>query len=292
MIQPEGIQSLNIPFDVYSDHGVENKDSTHATELALLDRTSLAHVKYKRDGGKEKESDARDFGRAFHAMLLEDRQDFVIHPLVYPETPKKKDAPVEMKDWTWAANYCKAWAKDQGDKDILSHAEADALVGMIAGLRANPELAEAIKGARNEVSIFAERKGWKYRGRIDTLTVAGGPIIDFKSTTNAKPEKFVRQAWDSGYFIQAAFYIDLCKMCEDPRDEFWFVAIEKTAPYAHSIVKVKDGPVSFIGLGRARYLCALSALKEAIKTDRWPSYHSMEAELAASTYMLKELENS
>lgn len=281
---PMGIQSLNIPFDVYADH-----EGTNASELILLDKTSLAHVKHKRDGGKEKESGCRDFGRAFHSMLLEDKQDFVIHPIVYPATPKKKGDPVEMKDWNWNATYCKEWAAGQ-EREILSHAESDALVAMVKSVRENEELADAIKGARNEVSIFAEKNGWKYKGRIDTLTVPGGPIIDFKSTTNAKPEKFVRQAYDNGYFLQSAFYLDLCAMCDDRRDEFWFVAIEKTAPYAHSIVKLKDGPVSFIGMGRAKYLCALSALKQAVKDNEWPSYRSIEAELVASPWMAKEME--
>ena len=284
MITPEAIQAFNIDFESYANH-----EGANATELIIVDTKSLAHAKYKRDGGKEKESDCRDFGRAFHGMLLEDRQDFVVHPLVYPATPKKKGDPEEMKDWNWNANYCKDWAKSQ-DKEILSHTESDALMGMIAGLRSNPELAEAIKGARNEVSIFAEKNGWKYKGRIDTLTPRGGPVIDFKSAVSARPDKFVRQAYDNGIFLQAAFYLDLLKMCGDPRDEFWLVAVEKNPPYAHSIVKLKDGPVSFIGMGRARYLCALSALKQAVKTSSWPSYKSVEAELVASTYMLKELE--
>jgi hypothetical protein len=285
-IQPEGIQSLGIPFDIYADH-----EGTNATELIIVDTKSLAHAKHRRDGGPEKESDCRDFGRAFHGMLLEDRQDFVVHPLVYPATPKKKGDPVEMKPWTWTANYCKDWAKAQ-EKEVLSHAESDALMGMIAGLRKNEELSDAIKGARNEVSIFAEKNGWKYKGRIDTLTASGGPLIDFKSTTNARPDKFVRQAYDAGWFLQTAFYLDLCKMCGDRRDEVWLVAVEKTAPYAHSIIKLKDGPVSFIGLGRARYLCALSSLKQAVKTNCWPSYKSIEAELVAPAWALKELEQA
>lgn len=285
-ISPEAIIAMNIAFDAYAAH-----EGINQTELNMVDRMSLAHVKHKRDGAPEKESDERDFGRAFHSMLLEDKQDFVIHPLVYPSSdkPVKASQPV-MKPWNWNANYCKNWREEQA-LDVLSHAESDALMGMVASVRDNEELNAVIKNARNEVSIFAEKNGTKMKARIDTLPVSG-PIIDFKSTTNANPQKFVRQALDSGYFLQAAFYLDLLALADDRRSEFWFVAIEKTAPYAHSIIKLKDGPVSFIGMGRARYRCALSKLKQAIKDDKWPSYASIDAELVAPVWALKEMEES
>ena len=277
---PQGIKTLNIPFDVYADH-----EGTNSSELVLIDKTSLAHAKHKRDGGKEKESDSRDFGKCFHSLLLEDRQDFVIHPLVYPVEKTKKPKP-----WNWNSNWCKDWASKQ-EKEVMSHDDADSLVEMVKSVRSNEELSEVLPDSQTEVSIFAEKNGWKYKGRIDTLTAPGGPIIDFKSTTNARPDKFVRQAFDNGYFMQAAYYLDLCAMCDDRRHEFWFVAIEKMAPFACSIIKLKDGPISFIGMGRARYLTALSALKEAVKSGKWPAYRSIEAELAATPWMIKEIEN-
>src|ERR1700694_2689836 len=121
------------------------------------------------------------------------------------------------------------------------------------------------------------------KARTDTLP-ASGPILDFKSTASAKHDKFVRMAYDSGYFLQAALYLDLLALCGDKRDEFWFVAVEKNPPYATSIIKLKDTPVSFLCMGRMRYRTAIHKLKDALRTGNWPAYGSIEAEIAASPW--------
>lgn len=260
-----------------------------STILKVVDRSSPFHAKAVLDG-LVKESDAFDFGKAFHAMLLENKQEFVVHPLVYPATPKKKGDPVEMKDWNWTANYCKEWSKDQ-EKDILSHQESDDLMAMVQGIRADGQIDELCHGAKNEVSVFVEKNGIKYKARIDTLPISG-PILDFKSTTNARPEKFVRDAFDKGYFLQAAFYLDVLALAGDKREEFWFVAVEKSRPYAHSIIKLRSDVVSFLALGRMRYQNAIRAMLKAQKNNAWPGYDAVDAELVASPWMLKELEQS
>lgn len=271
----------DLPFEDYA-----KEPGISASVLKVIDKSSLAHAKLQIDG-KGKESDALDFGKAFHAMLLEDKQEFVVHPLVYPSEVKKE---VIEKPWNWTANYCKDWAAHQ-DKDILSHQESDDLMAMIQEIKANETLSELFKGARNEVSVFVEKNGIKFKARIDTLPLVG-PILDFKSTTNAKPEKFVRFAYDNGYFLQAAFYIDVLKLADDDRNEFWFTAIEKTAPYAHSIVKMRSDVISFMEMGRIRYKRALTQLLDAKDSGKWPSYAPVDAEIVASPWMIKELEAS
>ncbi len=268
------------------DAGYRAEEGITATILKVVDRSSPAHAKAVIDG-QIKESDAFDFGKAFHAMLLENRQEFVVHPLTYPSEIKKE---IVHKPWSWNANYCKDWAAHQL-VDVLSHDESDDLMGMIQSVRSNSELAKLCQGAKNEVSVFAEKNGIKFKSRIDTLPVSG-PILDFKSTTDANPQKFVRQAFDKGYFLQAAFYLDVLRLTGDERKEFWFVAIEKEKPYAHSIIKCASDVVSFIALGRIRYQNALRTLLKAKETGKWPSYAPIDAELVASPWMLKELEQS
>lgn len=258
-------------------------------KIIATHNSSLAHVKAKMDGTTEDQSDAKDFGRSFHAMLLEDRQDFVIHPLVYPIEEKKQ---VIEKPWNWNANYCKDWAAHQA-KEVMSHKESDAMMGMIQSVRCNSELNEAVKDSKNEVSVFVEKNGIKFKIRIDTMPPKG-PLIDFKSTTNAKPEKFVRQAYDNGYFIQAAFYLDVLKMAGNSRDEFWFVPIEKETPYVHSVIPLRENinGMTFLAMGRRRYKEALSRLLKAMETGEWPAYETVEPEMVASPWMRKEIEEA
>jgi exodeoxyribonuclease VIII len=265
-------------------------EGVSSTQMKIVKRASLAHLLAYLQGKGSKESDALDFGRAFHAMLLEGKQEFVIHPLVYPitdPTPAEKKAGKKERPWNWTSNWCKDWASGY-EIPVLSHDESDDLMGMVESVKANPDLASLFP-AESELSIFAEIKGCKVKARLDTLPTSG-PILDFKSTTNAEPSKFVRQAWDNAYFLQAALYLDVLALCGDKRREFWFVAIEKTYPYASSILKLTDGPVSFIEMGRRQYRDALSKIAEAKATNKWPAYGSFDGEMAASPYMLKELE--
>lgn len=264
----------------------QKAEGINGSILNVVADSSLAHAKAVMDGLVESDSDALSFGRAFHALLLEGRQDFVIHPEVYPTDDKK----TPFKKWSWNANYCKEWEAQQ-TKEVMSHAESDHIVSMVKSLRANSELEEFLKGGKCEVSLYSDKNGIKVKGRLDLLTVHG-PIIDFKSTTNARPEKFVRQAYDAGYFLKAAFYLDLLALCGNRRKDFWFVAIEKAYPYSHSIIKLSDCPISFIEMGRRKYREALSKLLYAIQTNQWPDYGSIDGELAASPWMLKELEQS
>lgn len=254
--------------------------------LKIVDKSSMVHVKAAMDG-KVDSTDEQDFGKAFHALLLENRQDFVIHPDAYPG--KKKEDGTDP-NWNWNANFCKEWAKGQ-ELPILSHAEGDDLLGMVQSLRSNDRFSAHLNDSKCEVSLFAEMGGVKVKARIDILP-SHGPVIDPKSTGNAEPVKFMRLAYDLDYFMKAAFYLDVLNLCGDKREEFWLVAIEREYPYAHSILAFKDVPISFIEMGRIRYRNALAKLTNAIKTNKWPSYGVTEAELVASPWMLKELELS
>lgn len=269
----------DIPFEDYKaapgiNSGILNKAANF----------SMKHVKAMLDGKLKDDSDSKSFGRAFHSWILEDKQDFVIHPLQYPS------AKGEMKDWTMASKWCQEWASSQS-KEVFSHDEADSLLGMVESVRSNPEIVSIMDGAKSEVSLFVMKNGIQFKARIDTLPKSG-PIIDFKSAVSAKPEKFVRQAFDNGYFLQAAFYLDLLAELGDKRQEFWFVPVEKTYPYATSIIKVRDGLFSFKELGRRRYRDALAKIMACVKSGIWPSYDATEPEMVATAWMNKELEEA
>lgn len=278
----------DLPFDEYAAAPCIN-----AGLLKKIDKTSLMHAKAMIDGKIIRDSDALDFGKSFHAMLLEGKQEFVIHPLTYPGDPiGKPKFPGQKidKPWNWTANYCKDWAKEQA-KDILSHGESDDLMAMIESVRSDEMLASYMKDAKTEVSIFAEQNGVKFKARIDTLPLTGA-IIDFKSTTNARPEKFTRTIYDNGYFLQAAFYLDILNLCGDKRKDFWFVGIEKTYPYAHCTVSLFDEFSSFISAGRKRYKAALRLLLEAQKTNQWPAYGLIHGEEHATSWMKLEIDRA
>lgn len=271
----------NLPFEEY-----KARPGINGSLLKIVDEFSLKRVKAEIDGKLESESDAMDFGTCFHSLLLEGRVDYVIHPETYP-SPKEGE-----KKWIWSANFCKEWAKEQGDKIILSKAEALSIEAMVEAVSDVPELREHLNGDR-ELSVFGERDGMPVKCRLDLLTKADtGPVIDFKKTRSAEPGKFLKQALEKRYTMQAAWGLDVLRLAGVKRTAFWLVGIEDKAPFDVSILKLNDRGCSFLRAGRVLCRQAFKKLKNAYAENHWPSYGAHDAEDYAKPWMMQELEKT
>lgn len=269
----------NLPFDEY-----RKRPGVNGSILKLVDSSSLKRVKAELDGKIEGESDATDFGQCFHSLLLEGRVDYVIQPETYP-------AKEGEKPWNWNANFCKDWGKEQ-KLIVLTKKEAESLEAMVATVHDCAELRPFLNGDC-ELSVFAERHGLPVKARLDLLPAdPSGPIIDFKKTRNAEPGAFLRQALDLRYPMQSAWSLDVCRAAGIERKEFWFVAVEDKAPFDLTILKMRDEPLSFLRVGRAKCRAAFQKLKNAHAEDYWPSYGVHFAEDHAKPWMLQELETT
>ncbi len=82
-------------------------------------------------------------------------------------------------------------------------------------------------------------------------------IADLKSTTDAHPDEFMKSAINFDYHIQAAIYLEaMAHRGKFP--DYYFIAVEKTAPYGVSVLKAtKD----FIALGNQEYRKLLQEFK-------------------------------
>lgn len=287
----------DMPFAEYLAH-----PGINAGLLATAFQTCMSKVKLQMDGGKSAQSDELDFGTAFHALVLEGREDFVTHPPTYPAPgghTKVKTGEIQPGDslpWTWSAGTCKLFAKENEGRTILSEAEAANVRGMAAVCHNDPELKPLMAGSKSEVTVIVEKDGLTFKIRVDTLTGGSLPVIDFKSARSAEPAKFVKAAYDLGYFLKSALYMDVLMWAGlnsydlDNKREFWFVAIEKEPPYAHSITICKDINLSYMYVGRRQYRYALQKIKKCLASGEWPAYGSSEAELHAPPWHQKEIE--
>lgn len=265
-----------LPYEEYAKH-----PGVRASLLSDVHHESLRTVKAKIDGKISQESDALDFGEAFHSLLLENKREFVEQPATYPG--KDGDKP-----WTYNANFCKEWRAEQ-TKTVLTRKEIESLVGMVESVKES-EVFPHLSGQK-ELSIFATKDEQPLSIRIDLIPdLDNGPVIDFKKARSADPEEFVKQAWRLGYHMKAAFYLDVLKLAGIVRNEFWFVAVEQEYPFNLSIVKMFDTPCSFISAGRRQYRAAFKKLMNAQKSGHWPSYGTCHAEDHATAWMAKELE--
>lgn len=269
----------NLPYEEYA-----KRPGVNASLLKLVHRKSLLHAKAYLDQTFSEESAALDFGKCFHSLALEGREDFVTVPATY--TNEKG----EVKPWNWNATACKKWGEEQGDKIPLKECEAQA-VRTMAGVIRN-ELSGAIKG-RTELSLFAEMKGVPVKCRIDLLPDDESEgIIDPKSCQSAEPSKFLRSSMELAYHIQAAFTLDVANLLGLNRKSFSLLAVESSIPHAPCRLTFTDEPLSLLRLGRIHYRAAFLKLIEARATGRWDGYGEHPAEEFCPVWLLKELEQT
>ena len=256
----------------------------NATALKIAHQQSLAHVKAYMDGMYQKESTALDFGKAFHALALEDREDFVIRPSIYLH-PKDGEKP-----WNGNAAPCKAWLAEHDGAIILTGEEAQCVRAMSAAVHHHINYP---LGGQAEVSVFAERDGLPVKCRVDFLPNDDGlPVFDLKSCRSAHPEQFMRDAFRLGYHIQAAWVLDCLRRAGIKREVFRFVAVEVEPPHAVCMVDFRDTDLSALRMGRVRANALFHRVAEARRTDRWTDYGTQEAEQFIPPWMIPELEQT
>lgn len=277
---------LHLP---YSDYA--KRPGVNATLLKKVDEFSLMHAKAYLDGRMEEKSDEMAFGTSFHALLLEGRKDYSIIPEKYPHSGDKKRGinPGDLVPWNWNADYCKQWRESQQTPNFLSTEEANDLDCMVGSVHECLPV-DLLKGER-EVSVFAEHDGHPVKCRVDLLPAdLNAPVIDFKKTRCAHPEKFLRQSLDKRYHLQAAWTIDVLRWAGMPRKSFWLVGVEAEPPFAVSVLKFNDESFSFLRVGRRHCRTAFALLKSAYESGRWDGYGSKLAEEVAPRWMMPELE--
>lgn len=265
----------NMPYTAYAE-----RDGINNSLLKAVKEESLATVHGIIKKEIVFENDTLDFGTAFHDLTLEGKKNYVIRP----------DEYAFGKKWTMNATFCKEWVAKQGDRTVLSTSEAAKLEGMAKAVQEHPEMAPLLRG-KTELSVFAEKKGIKLKARIDLLPDdPAAPVIDFKKTRSAKPEEFVKQLWNLRYYMQAAMYLDVLRMADIDRKEFWFVAVEDFSPFNIYICKLRDHQIGFLEFGRHEYRDAYQTLMKAINTNCWPTWPSSSAEEHMTAWMQNAIE--
>lgn len=186
---------------------------------------------------------AKAFGGAYHIYLLE-RELFGPRYFIYDEA--KRPSPEQ----TFGAKVNKEWReaqfKEAGDRGILNQAEFDTIAGMAAQLQANnPNAVNLINDALHEVSIYSEvvYNDLKVEGkaRLDGVNPERGYILDLKTTKEAHPSGFGREAGTYAYHIQMAWYKKIAEQEYNRHFEVFIIAQEATPPYNSGLYRVSEG---------------------------------------------------
>lgn len=221
----------------------------------------------------QREEDSRfDLGSAAHCLLLE-----------------RNAAPIvwcEFDDWrTKAAREARDEARGRRKLPVLAHYK-EPLMAMVRTayefIQAS-ELAGILDTGTAEQSIFWREAGVWCRCRPDMISKDRSVLLDYKSTTDAQPEAFIRQIGRMGYEVQAEFYTRGLRRGDAPDtpagstgpagraagDQFIFLAQEITAPYACSLIGLSE---AYKEVARVKVDRALRVWGECMKNQLWPAY--------------------
>jgi hypothetical protein len=277
-------------------------DTYHATEgisasqLRIIHRRTPFHLKREMEKKRE-ETPAMLLGTLVHEAVLEPHKigrklavkpKTLVVPADYVPKTKRDPQPGDRIDWDGKRTLCKEWVKTQENAGltVVSQDEFDEMTDALARIVSHEDAYHAIAKSDPEVSLFWETiMGSQCKARIDLLPrdPAMG-LWDLKTAADASPDAFMRAAYDAGYHIQAAWYLDAARLFDEARAEkFTFIVYEKGS----GAVVVYECEPEFIERGRADYQAALEKYEVAKLTGIWPSYAPVQ-KLGLPTWARKQ----
>lgn len=233
-----------------------------------------AHYKARRDGLVENEqTPAMRLGSLVHRAVLE------------PDTMAGAFV-VKPEGMNFATKEGKAWRAEQ-TAPIITQEEADQIHGMVRSVWAQPMAKRILHNAKTEQCLFAQDShGTIRKARLDAL-VGGSVIPDLKTSASADPQEFERSLGKFRYHVQAAYYIDLCKLVGIDKSDFVFIVVEKEAPYACAVYSLSQDAID---LGRLEYQRDLALVRECTEKNQWPGFTDEITVIGLPAWMQKQAE--
>lgn len=258
--------ALTIPLQQtkMSDEEYHAMNAVSRSMLKILNDGSPAHLREYLDNPPPPTA-AMEFGTAAHLALLQ--------PELYgsrvvvvggARTPKaKQENPDKTLILQKEASYV------LGIRDSVLSSKLEFVDGEVVNAR------DIITPEHVETTLVWEDPVTKLRCKARPDIIFGDFIIDFKTCSSMKD--FARYAVDSGYHMQAAFYIQGLSLTRGSLStDFFFLVAEKEPPYAVKLFKCSK---EFIAKGSEDIRKNLNVLAECMKTNEWPSYPTKAEEL-------------
>lgn len=269
-----------------SNEHYHSQDGISASGLKLL-KQSPAHYKE----AKIEQTDAMFFGEAYHTFVLENDRFHSEYQVV-----DKSKRPEPEK--TMGAKANQAWL--ESFENPISSEIYQQLQNMKKVLFKHPYAKSLLTGGEIEHSYYCEldieaEDPIKVRFRPDHVKHNKRIIVDLKTAADASVDKFPAAAAKFNYQIQAALYADLMELVtgETLGYEFFFVAQEKSVPYAFNIYQASPQMRS---IGKYEYEILLMLYSYCLECDKWPGYQIFcqnkygVNELSIPPWAVKELE--
>lgn len=281
-------------------------DAASNSRLSVL-RRSPAHLKaYMQESV---DTAALLLGRACHSAILEP-DDFTSRYLLAErcEAVKKTDGKrcsnmgiVYDGAQGWFCGVHGSAATGDPRVTILSPVEYERTLKVRDAVHAHRASKLLPQSGQRELSVVwaDDATGQLCKARLDghSPALAGGVIVDVKTTKDASKRAFERSIHAYGYHRQGAFYIEGAKACGFAAEHFAIVAVEKEPPYAVAIYRLDEGAIA-VGLqevfgvltetGRTGGLLARYA--ECVRKNEWPGYDETVQDVALPPWAFSQSE--
>lgn len=182
--------------------------------------------------GKSKQSEALEFGSAFHLWVSE--PEAFRDECIIMHVESKKEA-----QWQQAK-------KSKGSKLLITGQEFDAIRRMTDKVMSHPDAAPLVTSSHKELSFFSRDKetGLLKKARVDLIN--GHAISDLKSTTSASKDEFERDARKYLYRISAAYYLEVVNEVWPTKSyrDFYLIACEKEPPFEVAVYRIDDRSIA------------------------------------------------
>jgi len=238
----------------------------------------------------DESSQAQALGTAFHAFLLE--PDIVNDLLVKWPEGDGKTAEVQRARKNvcpQAGNAATPKVRHVGARTIVTADQWDQAQRMADSARQHPLVRSMVdlpgyceQAVRVECSELGKRKA-----RFDKLFEAGH-ILDLKSTRHMDPKAFAKDAYNLGYFRQAATYEDVRDIAMGAGQAvFIYVATCSEEPFETIVYEVER---EALALGREENRELLFELRDRQRRDDWSSRWSGLQRLNAPQWARRQSE--
>jgi len=215
--------------------------------------------KFNPDHVKPKPSDALDFGKATHCLLLGDEDfdaAFVIRPDRFPDY-KKKEA--------------QEWKSDQiaAGKTIVTPEQFERIARMRDDANQYPLVQQGLMTGRVERSMLWKdpETGIWLKARPDVIPNADAVYADLKTASSFDEDFLSRQIVDASYYLQAAMTRMACRGLGLPFKTFvlLYVLNDDVPDTSHVEIDEED-----IDRGEDIIRYALRTIRECLDSGYWP----------------------
>lgn len=239
------------------------------------------HKHINPDRPTEVRTEALILGDAIHAAIGEPdtvASRFVVVPDDAPNRPNRRvmEAKNPSLESRGAIDYWKAFLAENATKTILTPKQYATVIACRDAVWTDPYASGLMSGALFEQTYAAidPETGVLVKCRLDGDRLEDGIILDFKTTTDASPDAFWRDAKKYRYRVQDAWYRDTVNLAlgAEVADTFAFIAVEKDEPNGVAVYFYDEDEVR---AGREQARADLRGIAEYTAKygdSRWPSY--------------------